>query len=320
MSLERWSLWGLGVVVGCVGLGVLSYLVGSFVLMRPHTGPRRLGEILRDLLGELGTILVTQPLLPLFYFVGRRMGGRPGGVPVVFVHGYSQNRVDFFWQRGRFARLGPLYGFNYPWWASSRDNARRLGAFVEAVRRETGARSVDVVCHSMGGLVALELLRVQGEAAHVRRCVTFASPHGGVVFRGPIVGACAGEIREGSGFLRTLAEERLRVPVLSVYSRHDNVVHPPSTSSLAARGGRDVVLPRGGHLAMLFDPIALDEASRFLAERVREAAPARAAGLESGSVGPGSGSVGPGSGSVGPGSGSAGPGSGSVGGSVGGPE
>ena len=43
---------------------------------------------------ELYYVLITQPLIPLFFFIGRKFSDGDN-VPVVFVHGYFQNRADF---------------------------------------------------------------------------------------------------------------------------------------------------------------------------------------------------------------------------------
>ena len=65
--------------------------------------------------------------------------------------------------------------------------------FVEAVCAETGAAQVDLVCHSLGGVVALEYIHDAG-AKRVRRCVTVASPHAGVAWKGPILGTVASDV------------------------------------------------------------------------------------------------------------------------------
>jgi pimeloyl-ACP methyl ester carboxylesterase len=253
--------------------GVAVYVVVSFVMMRTHTGKRPFGEALREAMRETLWATLTQPLLPLYYFVGRKLGDGGGPVPVVLVHGYSQNRVDFL----RIARVlarrgsGPLFGFNYAWFARVPKSAARLASFIEEVRRETGADEVDLVCHSLGGLVAMEHLRLHGVAARVRRCVTIASPHAGVPWQGPIVGACGHDLREGCELARVHAETALGVPCLSIYSTHDNVVHPPATSTLAHRGGRDHVVPHLSHLAILFSPEVANEVAGFLGADAEEA-------------------------------------------------
>jgi pimeloyl-ACP methyl ester carboxylesterase len=247
-----------------LAVGILAYVGGSFAMMGAHVERRPVALALRAALREMFWAAVTQPLLPLFYFAGRRLA--PGGAtPVVVVHGYTQNRVDFLRLASELSRsgLGPVYGFNYPWFSSVHANALRLARFVDDVRRETGADRVDLVAHSLGGLVALEYVH-DGGAARVRRLVTVASPHGGVPWRGPILGAVGEQMRHGGAFLVERASRAVPVPTLSIYSTHDNVVHPPATSALARRGGRDQAVGHVAHLAILFEPAVARAVVDFL--------------------------------------------------------
>jgi triacylglycerol lipase len=257
-------VWLAGAVLAFV-LVVFGYAFGSFVLMRAHTSERTWGAAIRELTRETIVSLVTQPFLPVYYVVGRRFGVAPGGgTPVVFVHGYMQNRVGFIMLARALARrgIGPLYGINYPWFVSIASNADRLARFVEEVCKETGAKEVDLVCHSMGGLVAMEMMRKH--PASVRRCVTIATPHAGVLWRGPIPGIGLSSLRRGSPLLAEHAGYTLTVPTLSVYSSHDNMVHPKETSQLALRGGRDIEVDGLAHLAILFSPEVAEHVATFL--------------------------------------------------------
>jgi pimeloyl-ACP methyl ester carboxylesterase len=290
-----------------VAVGIAAYAFGSFLLMARHVGARQLRPSLRELSREVLVAALTQPMLPLFYLVGYRMdaffarrgkeglarvaaeagagrdvpsdaqaiataeaAGRTGDVPIVFVHGYMQNRVGFLGlARALAARgVGPMFGFNYPWFASLASNAERLDRFVGKICDETGAAAVDLVCHSMGGLVAMEMMRDEArhEALKVRRCVTIATPHAGVMWRGPLLGVGATSLRRGSKLLEAHAGAKLSVPTLSVYSTHDNVVHPKESSSLALRGGRDLEIDGPGHLAILFAPEVAEHVAAFLGE------------------------------------------------------
>ncbi len=281
LELAEEAAGGTAVVVG---VAIVGYVLGSFSMMGRHVGARQVGVSLRALLRELWIAFWTQPLLPLFYVFGHRMDaffvqrGKEGiageraraRVPIVFVHGYMQNRVGFFGLARSLARsgLGPMYGFNYPWFASIASNATRLDRYVERICKETGSAAVDLVCHSMGGLVAMEMMRDEArrEKLKVRRCVTIATPHAGVMWRGPLLGVGATSLRRGSKLLEAQAGAKLAVPCLSIYSSHDNVVHPKESSSLALRGGRDVEVDGLAHLAILFDPKVADHVASFLAE------------------------------------------------------
>lgn len=259
-----------------VGIGI--YALGSFLLMGRHVTARRFGQSLASLVRELWIAGWTQPILPLFYLFGRRMhDGQKGGVPIVFVHGYMQNRVGFVGLARSLSKkgLGPMFGFNYPWFSSISSNAVRLESFVDRVCKETGSGAVDLVCHSMGGLVAMEMMKNQAARTaappaaatfKVRRYVTIATPHAGVMWRGPLIGFGATALRCGSKLLAAHAGVKLTVPALSVFSSHDNVVFPKESASLALRGGRDVEVEGLSHLAILFSPKTAEHVASFLAE------------------------------------------------------
>ncbi|HTJ81972.1 MAG TPA: alpha/beta fold hydrolase [Polyangiaceae bacterium] len=264
---EGWiaALVALGVACAFV-VGTLIYVGVSYLAMRGHVPARAAGATLREMARETATALVVQPLLPLYYFVGRRLGGRASGVPIVMVHGYFQNRVDFIGiaRALRRAGLGPIFGFNYPWMLRVHANAERLARFAERLHRETGATEVDLVCHSMGGLVAIEAMRSHGLV--VRRCVTIATPHAGVLWRGPILGGSGIDLRAGSELVTSHADYRAGAKLLSLASTHDNVVHPDARTALAGRGGEDVIVGAMGHLAILFARSTADAVVAFLAD------------------------------------------------------
>ena len=56
-----------------------------------------------------------------------------------------------------------------------------LRGFVHAVLDYTGAEQIDIVAHSLGGTVAREWLREDDAYGLVRRLVTVASPHHGII-------------------------------------------------------------------------------------------------------------------------------------------
>ncbi|MCB1264630.1 MAG: alpha/beta fold hydrolase [Mycobacterium sp.] len=251
MTLRVAEILAIGVIVVLVG-AALVYLIGSFLLMARHVTPRPGQHHLAAMWHELYYVLITQPLIPIYYVIGRRLG-RGDGIPVIFIHGYFQNRADFVWmaRQLRKSAKGPLYGFNYPWFDSVDRNVPRLERFVERVCAETGCERVSLVAHSLGGLVSLEYAHSPAGQGKVAHCVTIGTPHAGVKWRGPILGRVGKELREGQ-FHEERKERAVISPTLSVYSTHDNIVHPPSTSELASRGGNDVAIEGLGHLSLLY--------------------------------------------------------------------
>lgn len=240
------------------------YVAATYVEAVPHTPKRSLSETLRSVIRESWCVAWTQPLLLLFQFAGKRLGGGASGTPVVLVHGYFQNRVDFLYlaRRLREAGSGPLYACNFFWPRPLEESAVSVGDFVEAVRRETGAEKVDLLAHSSGGLLALDLLGDRPE--WIRRVAVIAIPWRGVTWRGPVIGASGSQLRAGSPYMQSRPTSVEGGPILSVYSAHDNLVHPAQTSRIS---GPNVVLHEVedlGHISMLFDRHVADTVCDFL--------------------------------------------------------
>ena len=77
-----------------------------------------------------------------------------------------------------------LFIFGYNWTQSNRISGRRMKGFIDAIfttprwkNTPEAERSVDVICHSMGGLVTRAAMRIW--AAKVARTIYIASPHYG---------------------------------------------------------------------------------------------------------------------------------------------
>jgi pimeloyl-ACP methyl ester carboxylesterase len=244
-------------------VGVAIYILVTFAVTFAHVPKRRLHVAFGYAFREAVLAVIVTTLFPIYAAVGGRRGR--GDKPVVLVHGYTQNRADFVYlsRHLRARGLGPIYGFNYFSFADIRSSGARLARFVERICKRSGIPAVDLVCHSMGGLVARHCIRL--DPSHVRRVVTIASPHSGVRFRGPVLGRGARQLRAGTKFMMEMSATPLGVPMLSIFSTHDNIVAPAKESaSLEAWGGRDFVVDHVGHLTILFDPRVANAVADFL--------------------------------------------------------
>src|SRR2546423_1801677 len=104
-----------------------------------------------------------------------------GPRPIVMVHGYAMNRANFVVLAARLAKagLGPITGFEYWTLGKTASAARRLGEYIDRVRAETGAAQVDVIGHSMGGVVGRYYVTFGGGDGVVANLVTIGAPHSG---------------------------------------------------------------------------------------------------------------------------------------------
>lgn len=176
---------------------------------------------------------------------------RPG--PVLLVPGYGGNGKAFdllvarLRSAGREAQIVTLPGRGT---GDLREQAKALGTAAQAARVRTGAKSVDVIGYSAGGVVARVWVRSYGGAAVARRVITLGSPHHGTWLVGRAAAsrsdACPPACRQlapGSDLLSALnrGDETPDGPSwVSVWSTSDQVVLPPESARLA--GAIDIVL------------------------------------------------------------------------------
>jgi len=137
---------------------------------------------------------------------------------------------------------------------SAESYARVLARRMERLLAARPGERIDVVTHSMGGLILrLVLSRHPHLAAGVRRIVTLGTPHRGTALLRTIrFGAAYRMMSRGAPFLQTLPTFEESAPdaaVTTVASAHDLVVYPVSTAHLP--GARQITLERVGHLGLL---------------------------------------------------------------------
>jgi triacylglycerol lipase len=117
---------------------------------------------------------------------------------------------------------------------SNRQHADEIAAAVEDLATASGASSIAVVAHSMGGL-ALRWYLSQGGAARVATAVFVGTPHRGTWSAWLAWGAGAAEMRPGSTFLRELNAAPVPAAVRTCCVRTPIDTHVvPSTSAFLA--------------------------------------------------------------------------------------
>ncbi|NEC63105.1 alpha/beta fold hydrolase [Streptomyces sp. SID9727] len=201
--------------------------------------------------------------------------------PVVFLHGFIDNRSVFVLLRRSLARHGwtRLESLNYsPLTSDIRTAAELLDRHIEEICARTGHHRVDVVGHSLGGLIARYYVQRLAGDRRVRTLVTLGTPHAGTAVA-PLAGALpiVRQMRRGSAPV-----EELRLPApgcrtrfVSFWSELDRVI-VPAEAACVDHPDLDAVNVRVtgiGHLALPVHPAVATAVRRALddAEPTREA-------------------------------------------------
>jgi pimeloyl-ACP methyl ester carboxylesterase len=183
---------------------------------------------------------------------------------VVLVHGYLANRSTLFPLAAylRLRGLRQILQFNYDSRAGVERGALGLRAFL---RQHVRGGRIDLVCHSLGGLVARVYVQELGGSRRVDRCVTLGTPHRGTYNSYWLWSRVGGELRPDSQLLARLGASRSAmqgVRFLSLVAGSDNLVIP----RVFASHEQEIVIQDVGHISMLFSPTVLRLVGDYLAK------------------------------------------------------
>jgi triacylglycerol esterase/lipase EstA (alpha/beta hydrolase family) len=245
----RHLLWRSGVAAIAQTLMVSGVYPVLPMSLRSIRGPSTYlrGAVSEWAMGLMVTLGRPAGFLPL---PGRQVRGPR---PIIVLHGYAMNRSNFIPLAYRCARagIGPMFGFEY--WSLGRTAAaaRQLGWFVDQVRTATGASQVDLIGHSMGGVVALYYALLAGGDGAAAHLITLGSPLAGTDVSGFGVGHPGRELRVGSKLVERMANAgRLQhTKLTTIWSRADALV--PADAQPRIAGAELVVFDDLGHVGML---------------------------------------------------------------------
>ena len=245
----------------CAGLLALAVLVSFSIAWyeRVNTAPAHAGRhcpawAARLLLAEFGCLLLTVLLRPCGWLPTRLPAGPGRWPPVILLHGLFQNRsclLPLHW-RLRAAGYDRVVSLNTPSWLDLATLHELIRRTVAQVCAASGSTRVHLVGHSMGGILARQYALSPGGTSLVACCVTLGAPHLGSKLAPFAVSRLGRALLPGSELLARLNTEPLPggVRIISIYSRHDNIIVPADNARLA--GADNVELTGLGHTALLF--------------------------------------------------------------------
>ncbi|MGW2344506.1 lipase family alpha/beta hydrolase [Streptomyces sp. NPDC001661] len=186
----------------------------------------------------------------------------PAKPPVLLLHGFIDNRSVFVLLRRSLAQHGRQHveSLNYsPLTCDIRAAAALLGRHVEEICERSGRDRVDIVGHSLGGLIARYYVQCLGGDTRVRTLVTLGTPHGGTRVA-PLADAhpIVRQMRPGSSVVEELKRPApgCRTRFVSFWSDLDQLMLPLETACVdhADLFAQNVRVTGIGHLALPVHP------------------------------------------------------------------
>jgi len=266
ITIAAW-LSGAGLLGGLASLGgVLHWHHGRWVAYHRRKG--------RSVPGTAGEVLWAEAVDGLRLGVdyvrglfgdGLRRPAEVRGPMVLCVHGYTQNGTNFVRIR-RALEAGGRPTMAVSMWHRLAPLAWYLRRLERAVERavELDPDGIDVVCHSMGGILLRAVLERRPDlAGRIRTAVTLGSPHRGTAAaRGIPLLPEVQALKRRSSFLSTLPRLSELVPqAVTVAGTLDTIVYPVET---ALDEGAEHIVLSAGHAGLLTRPEAVEAVRRVL--------------------------------------------------------
>lgn len=214
--------------------------------------------------GEFRATMIASSWNMPFRTFTRHVADKPMALPVLLIHGYGCN--SGYWD----AMSKELASANITHYAIDMEPViGSIDAYVpmihdtvERICRETGHDQIVIVAHSMGGLATRAYLRDHG-SAHIAKAITLGTPHCGTALARFGIGINTKQMlwtvgeQEGlsSAWLRKLAaseDKAVRRLIVSLYSHHDNIIAPQTSSHL--EGAKNIEFHGIGHVALAMHP------------------------------------------------------------------
>lgn len=270
--------WVVGVPL--VYLALVLFLCALYFAIAWFWRARRPREVrigwrgtLRLLWREFATLASAAPRMMFYRWLVRDPAPSRVETPVLLLHGVLCNAGVFLRMARFLTRCGVtgIYSLSYgPPLAPIDSFADQLAEKIDAILAATGARSVMVVSHSMGGLVVRAYIRKHG-IGKLARVLTIGAPHHGSMHAWLLFGTSLAQLRPGNPWLAALNRERIdpSLRFVSLWSWHDSMVAPQTSSELP--GAIDVTLIGVGHNALLGDQEVFERTQAEIAAARTEA-------------------------------------------------
>ncbi|MCB0394093.1 MAG: hypothetical protein KDD25_06020 [Bdellovibrionales bacterium] len=190
----------------------------------------------------------------------------PNNRPVLLVHGVIHNHSAFI----RMKRFLQMSGFRNVFTVNY---ATRHGYFphmveqlshrVDEILDLTQSKRIDIVAHSLGGLVAKSYMVKGGGRGKIGKLITLGTPHKGT-FLSPLLktflnGPLYRDLRVGSKLLEEL--NSLSLPnessITSIYSKYDWTIWPQSNCEVEGfprKSFQSITVDSVGHMGLLYSP------------------------------------------------------------------
>ncbi len=190
-------------------------------------------------------------------------------LPILLIHGYQMNSNSWLMFIHFLKKLGcsSLYTFEYSPWKSIEEVSELLSEKVAQILQEENKTKLNIIAHSLGGLVSRYWIEKSDGKNKICHLVTLASPHQGGKMSRLGVGKAIQQITYQSEFIQKLGKPNPPAgsSYLAIYTFMDQLIFPVESAKMETLDHlpiKNFSVSGVGHLSILF--------SRSVIQRISE--------------------------------------------------
>jgi triacylglycerol esterase/lipase EstA (alpha/beta hydrolase family) len=210
---------------------------------------------------------------------------------IIFVHGLAGHRGNFLPMQSYFSWMGRSRSISigFPNRNSIEEMADHLQRTIERLARENqlpADNSIDIVAHSMGGIITRLALQDPQIAARIHTVITLATPHNGTQLARYLDTLTLRALRPSSKLLNDLScqlpwgKDPHMPRLICFWTPKDLILLPPQ--SAVVEGAQAVCVPESTHLGFVLKPAVWELIYRLLTPKLLETSSAEGAVLQHG--------------------------------------
>lgn len=194
--------------------------------------------------------------------------------PILLLHGIFHNHSAFFGIKRRLKRWGwpHIYTMNLATYCKGIPHlAEEVQTQVADILKKTHASKIDIIAHSLGGIIARYYIQHLGGDLNVKHVITLGTPHQGTLLSSFGVGKSIKDLKKKSGIIHNLNSKPLPrfVKFISFWSPYDTLVIPTKNARMkmtqkCRHNVKNIRVSYAGHAGLLFSEAVCAKIASYL--------------------------------------------------------
>lgn len=231
---------------------------------------KNLKLIITLILPEVFFDFITIATIPFGLINRKHQASQRNETPVLLLHGLFVNQACWFWFKHQLRQQGVknIVTINLSSWHSEEVLTELLAKKIDELRHQLGVNKVNLVGHSMGGMIARNYVQLRGGHDKVEHLICLGSPHHGSKLATFSVDPLGKLLIPNSDFLQRLNSAPIpeNIRLTNIYTNKDNMVLPNTNNHLS--WGKAVEFDGMGHTSLIYRQAPIDATLAALKEPI----------------------------------------------------